>query len=160
MSATVILTIYFKGLSKSTVDEIKKNLDVSVNNEQSYNLDPNRDREGEDGKIYTNEDEKKGEYTIQWRNKLAMEMSCNIFMTPFELLDLSITFALRTIVWNLGDQKINVKMNFMDSPRSDLVTKFSMQESEDFGEYGIAESTVHAAYLQRLGEPKKEDNTP
>lgn len=104
MSATVILTLYYKGLSRETIDYIKKNLDVAVNNEMFYNLDPdpNRGRNLEDGKVTATDDEKEGEYTVQWRNKFPLEMECDVFLTPFEVLELSITFALRSISWNQG----------------------------------------------------------
>jgi hypothetical protein len=144
MSATVILTIYYKGLSPEIVEHIKKNLDVAINNEMFYNLDPdpNRQRNLEDGKVSASDNEKKSEYTVQWRNKFPLEMDCDIFLTPFEVLELSISFALRTITWNEGDVKVSVKMNFMDCPEKDFIEKFSLQESDDFGEYGLAESSL------------------
>jgi hypothetical protein len=67
------------------------------------------------------------EYTVHWRNKFPLEMECNVFWTPFEVIELSIGFAMRSITWNQGKTQITVKFNFMDSPNSDLITKFSLQ---------------------------------
>jgi hypothetical protein len=129
MSATVILTIYTKGLSFETRQFIKQHLGIGVNSETVYNLDPNpnKHRNIEEGNLNFTEDEKSGEYTVQWRNKFPLEMKCDVFFTPFEVIDLSINFAIRTISWNQGETQIFVKMNFMDSPNSDLVSKFSLQ---------------------------------
>jgi hypothetical protein len=56
-------------------------------------------------------------------------MECNVFWTPFEVIELSIGFAIRTITWNQGKTSITVKLNFMDSPNQDLISKFSLQEN-------------------------------
>jgi hypothetical protein len=44
MSATVILTIHLKGLSSETKNEIKKRLNIGINNEMFFSLDTNPDK--------------------------------------------------------------------------------------------------------------------
>lgn len=51
---------------------------------------------------------------------------------PFELINLSINFAIRTITWRNPDGKqIVIKTNFMNTENE--VAKLSLQQNEDFG---------------------------
>jgi hypothetical protein len=44
MSATVILTIHLKGLSSETKNEIKKRLNIGINNEMFFSMNTNPDK--------------------------------------------------------------------------------------------------------------------
>jgi hypothetical protein len=59
-------------------------------------------------------------------------MNCDVFWMPFELINLSINFAIRTITWRNPDGKqIVIKTNFMNTENE--VAKLSLQQNEDFG---------------------------
>lgn len=62
-----------------------------------------------------------------------MEMTSNIWLSPFETHKLSLEVALRSLKWTTqtGD-KVTLKFNLMDyQGKGSFSTKFSMQKKDD-----------------------------
>jgi hypothetical protein len=66
MSATLILTIYYRGLGSVTVDHIEREMEVSLNSEEFHSLNPFSHNYAEHSrKLHMINDKRKGELTFQ-----------------------------------------------------------------------------------------------
>jgi hypothetical protein len=90
MAATLILTVYYRGLGLATIDHIIREMEISLNSEEFHSLNPFSTKSLEhSGKLHMVNDERKGELTFQWRTRFPLELTCEkIFYSPFNLLHL------------------------------------------------------------------------
>lgn len=143
MSATMVLTIRYRGLGPHTVDALVQGMEVSLNSEEFHSLNPFSKKSLEhSGRLRFNKDEKEGEITFQWRTRFPLELQCEgVFYSPFNLLQLELTCTLRSVSWYFGDQKITAKFNLMTLEDDEVHRLFSVHK-DNKGEYALAQGQV------------------
>lgn len=101
------------------------------------------------------EDEKEKIITFVIRQRFGTHLKGNVFLTPFETLDMYMSVTVQSIHLpprNRQGPKIRIKFNCMDSSEVDVL---GHGEDLSFGNYRIASYFMEARYTQSRKNPFK-----